>query len=798
MTFSVAKPTGRALIAAVCAVIASLLLVQGAAAADPTVGPSHPSDGSLLASSTPLFDGSSSAVDGAVRILLDGSVHEVETDSAGDWEFQPSSPLAEGQHSYQLQAVVDGIAGPLSPPIGFSIDTTAPDPPVITRPENFSLVNVVRPRISFTTSPDATTRCATDSGPLFSCSSPYQTPTLADGAHSVTVVARDSAGNSAASAVQFTVDTTNPVVTLSGTPAEGSYINQTHAGFSFNVNEPADLECAFDSLNFAPCSSPELFDLSNLPDGLHRFSVRAVDLAGNYSLRRIRTWTVDTTAPVPPQVLQPGELATVTVKRPTIGGSSEPHATVTVSVDGLPDASATADWDGSWSARITPELGDGIHQFTATATDRAGNVSLPSSPMQLRIDAESPVASFQSRPGPVANRSSSTFNFTANEQSTFECRVDNSPFGACEAPVLVTGLADGTHTFFVRATDLSGHLSAAIAYSWLIDTTGPVIDVSQDTPAPSISPTFSFSSNEPGTTYKCRIDGSGAFTTCASPFHAPTLPAGAHRLELRATDPVGNTTQKSVPFEVLAPPVSSPSTPAQTAPEQPGTSTATTQCTGIDGALATPAAVSLSSARSSRTELRLTLSSDRRALVELAVKRGTRSIASGRGLFKAGRTAMRIRVKRSKLRSGGLVLSLKALTLEGARSSATAALSVSAAGAVKLGTSGTVIQSGAVCAAASSGRRVRVKVIRQPRQAASKGRIALSVKTPVWALLNVKVVQGDVVASEVVPVAPGRPRAVVLRPLKGRVFSPGRADVQISAAGVDGLWRTSTRRISLR
>ena len=110
-------------------------------------------------------------------------------------------------------------------------------------------------------------------------------------------------------------------------------------------------------------------------------------------------------------------------------------------------------------------------------------------------------------------------------------------------------MADGNHSFQVRATDPAGNTDPTPAsYAWTVDTTTPPDTTPPDTtitaapPARSSSSmaSFSFTATEAGSSFACRLDG-GAFAPCVSPRSYSALGFGNHNFEVRATDAAGNT-----------------------------------------------------------------------------------------------------------------------------------------------------------------------------------------------------------------------------------------------------------------
>jgi putative glycosyl hydrolase len=73
------------------------------------------------------------------------------------------------------------------------------------------------------------------------------------------------------------------------------------------------------------------------------------------------------------------------------------------------------------------------------------------------------------------------------------------------------------------------------------DSTAPQarINLGPSGPTKDTTPSFSFASNEAGSTFVCRVDAS-SLKTCSSPYTAPPLPDGSHTFFVKAIDAPGN------------------------------------------------------------------------------------------------------------------------------------------------------------------------------------------------------------------------------------------------------------------
>jgi uncharacterized protein len=101
----------------------------------------------------------------------------------------------------------------------------------------------------------------------------------------------------------------------------------------------------------------------------------------------------------------------------------------------------------------------------------------------LDLDAP-PNTTIDSSPTSLSSSSSASFTFSGTDDVTvpasltFECKLDAGSFSACTSPQNYSGLADGSHTFQVRAIDGAGNVDLTPAsFTWTIDTIAPTISV---------------------------------------------------------------------------------------------------------------------------------------------------------------------------------------------------------------------------------------------------------------------------------------------------------------------------------
>ncbi|HFF4507847.1 TPA: Ig-like domain-containing protein, partial [Acinetobacter baumannii] len=316
------------------------------------------------------------AANTAVTVVINGVTYNATVDkAAGTWTVSvPGSGLvADADKTIDAKVTFTDAAGnssSVNDTQTYTLDTTAPNAPVID-PVNGTdpITGTAEPGSTVTvTYPDgSTTTVVAGPGGTWTVPNPGN---LVDG-DEVTAIATDPAGNpSLPGTGTVSADITAPVVAL-----DDVLTNDSTPALTGTVNDPtATVVVNVDGVDYPAVNNGDgtwtLADntLPTLADGPHTITVTATDAAGNVG-NDTAVVTIDTVAPNAP-VLDP-----INATDP-VSGQAEPGSTVTVTYPDGTTATVVAGTDGSWSVPNPGNLVDG-DTVTATATDPAGNTSLP-------------------------------------------------------------------------------------------------------------------------------------------------------------------------------------------------------------------------------------------------------------------------------------------------------------------------------------------------------------------------------------------------------------------------------------
>ena len=293
--------------------------------------------------------------------------------------------------------------------------------------------------------------------------------------------------------------------------------------------------------------------------------------------------TIDTTPPDTTLTATPPALSNANAATFSFTGSDDIGvAGFECSLDGGAFATCTAPTTFSG-------LSDGAHTMQVRARDNAGNVDPTAAAYAWTIDTTPPPAPVVLTPanGATVTTTTPTIAGSAEANSSVVVYIDGSSAGTTSADAsgnwnfVPAALAAGAHTTRARASDIAGNTSVdsnTNSFTILIDTSAPdtVIVSGPASLSNSGNANFDFSgSDDVGVTgFECSLDG-GAFVACSDPASFSGLADGAHTLQVRARDDVGNVdpTPASYAWTVDTTP---PPAPVITSPANAATITTTT------------------------------------------------------------------------------------------------------------------------------------------------------------------------------------------------------------------------------
>jgi MYXO-CTERM domain-containing protein len=434
-----------------------------------------------------------------------------------------------------------------------------------------------------------TFQCSLDGQAFGACPAPPAGTELPDGAeaatgysgiaektpHTLLVRAVDAAGNADPTPVShiWTVDVGGVSVRIIERPPR--YTNSVNSLFRFTSNRTnVAYLCALNPAtippsegDFAPC--PAYFDpqgdpntpvpnaayFTNLAEREHRVIVVAEDGSGQRSSPPDdHIWTVDLRAPGVPEVETP-RVEWVNTARPLISGTAEENASVEVYLypsagaePVRPTATVVASGTGGQWTYVPADLVPQAYSVRVLARDAANNRSALSPVVGFTVDIEAPTISVTTELPAKTNQTTATFNLSALEYVTFQCRLDTGAFEVCGEGTTATwtrdNLSSATHRVSVRATDRAGNPTLGTEdFLWEVDTNRPdtiIVEGPKRLTGDRFA-SFMFRSTESGVRYECKLDDQD-YAPCgeAPTFTGLTPRKEPHVLLVRARDAADN------------------------------------------------------------------------------------------------------------------------------------------------------------------------------------------------------------------------------------------------------------------
>ncbi|WP_193144188.1 Ig-like domain-containing protein [Enterobacter hormaechei] len=382
---------------------------------------------------------------GSTVTIMDGDdvLGSTVVDPDGNWTFTPEQDLADGDHSLTVISKDPAGNDVTSPSFDISVDTVAPEKPVVglatddvgsSRDDlsSGSTTDDANPTFKGSAEPGSRVDIY-DNGELIGSTVVDEnggwqfTPTTAlpEGEHHITTTATDKAGNTGPESDDFVLitDYTAPDaskvaitevyddVNTAGVIASGEETDDNRPLIKGTGAEPGNTITVYNGdkvIGTATVQADGTWSLeptTPLPDGRYTLTAKETDGVGNVSGPSgeyiINVATVPPQAPtldtvyddVAPHAdyLQKGDVTNDTT--PTLSGSSGvAGGTISIYDNGRLIGTATVGSNGSWSFTPDTALADGSHSFTATVTDGVGRTSEPTGGFGIVIDTKAPDA----------------------------------------------------------------------------------------------------------------------------------------------------------------------------------------------------------------------------------------------------------------------------------------------------------------------------------------------------------------------------------------------------------------------
>lgn len=519
-----------------------------------------------------------------VVATIDGRGPERFIASGGSFTWTPES-IPNGSYDVTFKAI-DPALNVSTSVVSVEIDDQTAPTINLNVPVDGSSVPTGDLEAVFTTDdPDARFTCSVDGAAPEYCSPsiPFAVEGLTDLAHSVTVNATDSVGNTNSATSFFSVTSDFIEGLTIDSPADGS-VQTAQPRFQVTTSVPivaSTLRCSVNGSAFRSCNEGQpLIGVDG--NGFWALEVRARTVGGAKLYSQAGFTVNDTTPPDLSMTPGPVEVDDVdnfafpaTVSDQYADAQPSNQFAILCSVDGAPTTDCMSALLGPLVG-LPPTLTPGAtHTIDLSATDWVGNTASGSTSVNVTdvtgptVTILSPVDASTVSGGGVTVEYRATGGEGFNETTT--CQIDS------QTPVLCNGsefdgiqswtpqnLTPGAHTLTVARLDLAGNLGSDSISITVTDSTGPTLAFITPTSGATLTDRVAtvFASNEKILRVRCAVDNGAAVAvdenqcdTYANDrrmgFYRPaSITNGAHSLWVEVTDVHGNVTLSSLALTV--------------------------------------------------------------------------------------------------------------------------------------------------------------------------------------------------------------------------------------------------------
>jgi len=388
------------------------------------------------------------------------------------------------------------------------------------------------------------------------------------------VVCNDTSGRNGTSPTNFTlhIDITDPLIGYSGDIEDGAILSQNWIFINVSITEINEKNVTFNLYNNLKTlinsttlgSQNRTFNFTNLNDGLYHYNVTVYDKAGNFNSTSTYNITLDTHSPE------------VTLKFPdnaTWLNSVPINFTYNATDSNLDSCTLYTNKTGSFEKNTTQNslisgqqnnflmnFSDGTYIWNVKCNDSANNIAFSQYNYTFYLDTQNGSIKFISpTPSDSENISSTqvTINISHSEPNPdtlilyFDSDVYKRNYSGTYTNLTITGLTDGTHTFYAWMNDSAGNTNITETRNITIDTTPPSITLTSpqnDTWSNTENNYFNFTANDTLQNIRnCSLIINNAINQTKSynsrninSFFNLTLSTGEFNWTINCTDTLGN------------------------------------------------------------------------------------------------------------------------------------------------------------------------------------------------------------------------------------------------------------------